>query len=79
MISISEEKLISLAEACSLLPRRPSGRQTHPGTIHRWASSGVRGVKLETIRIGGSLCTSVEALQRFFDRLGVAFGEDSEG
>jgi hypothetical protein len=29
----------------------------------------VGGVKLEVIRVGGTLCTSVEALQRFFDRL----------
>jgi hypothetical protein len=29
----------------------------------------VRGIRLEVIRVGGTLCTSVEALQRFFERL----------
>jgi hypothetical protein len=38
-------------------------------TIYRWATAGVAGVKLETIRVGGTLCTSFEALQRFFERL----------
>ena len=38
-------------------------------TIYRWATKGMRGFRLETIRIGGTLCTSHEALQRFFDRL----------
>ena len=34
-----------------------------------WARNGIRGVRIETIRVGGTLCTSLEALQRFFDRL----------
>ena len=45
-------------------PRPPGLR-----TLYRWSAKGIRGVRLETIRVGGSLCTSVQALQRFFDRL----------
>jgi hypothetical protein len=37
--------------------------------LYRWAKRGLRGVKLETIRVGGTLCTSLEALQRFCERL----------
>ncbi len=38
--------------------------------LYRWATEGLRGVHLETIQVGGTLCTSIEALQRFFERLG---------
>ena len=82
MIDLATETLISFADACELLPRRRAGRPAHPATLYRWAKPGLRGVRLETIQVGGSLCTSVEALQRFFDRLGVQAkpgGAESEG
>jgi len=41
----------------------------HPATLYRWAKCGLHGVKLETLRVGGTLCTSLEALQRFCERL----------
>ena len=69
MIDIHLEKLVSFPEAARLLPRRRRGRKPHVATLYRWASRGLRGHRLETIRVGGSLCTSVEALQRFFDKL----------
>jgi hypothetical protein len=45
-----------------------------PATLWRWSAVGClardgKRVKLETIRIGGSTCTSLEALERFFRRL----------
>lgn len=69
MISISTETVLSLHEACRRLPARRAGRPTHPATLHRWATTGINGTKLETLRIGGVVCTSIEALQRFCDRL----------
>ena len=33
---------------------------------------GVRGIRLESIMVGGTRCTSVQALQRFFDALTAA-------
>lgn len=70
MIDIKFEKLITLVEATKFVPRRRRGRKPHVSTLYRWASPrGHRGVRLETIRVGGSLCTSAESLQRFFDRL----------
>ena len=71
MIDIAHEQLFSLTEAvrCLPLPRRRKGARPHVSTLYRWAQRGCRGVRLETIRCGGTLCTSVEALQRFFDRL----------
>jgi Protein of unknown function (DUF1580) len=70
MIDIKHETLITLSEAAKFVPRRRRGRKVSISTIYRWASpAGHRGVRLEALRVGGSLCTSVEALQRFFNRL----------
>jgi Protein of unknown function (DUF1580) len=52
------------------------GRPTHPSTLARWASRGLRGIRLETIKVGGRTCSSSEALQRFFAALTEA-GQDS--
>jgi hypothetical protein len=68
-ILISEETTLRLADVPKHVPTRRAGKKLHVATAFRWAKTGVRGVKLETIRIGGTLCTSVEALQRFFERL----------
>jgi hypothetical protein len=51
------------------LPGRRSGSRLNVSTVFRWVQRGCRGVQLETIRIGGALCTSEEALKRFFARL----------
>jgi len=50
-------------------PKRMKGRRVHPSTVWRWVQRGVRGHKLETIRIGGITCTSEKALARFFAAL----------
>lgn len=67
-INLQDENLIPLGEATAILPRR-NGKRLHVSTLHRWTSRGVRGVRLETLRLGGLLMTSQEALQRFTDRL----------
>jgi hypothetical protein len=69
MLDLGTEHILRLAEATQHLPLRRRGKQTHPATLYRWAKYGVRGIRLETIRVGGTLCTSLEALQRFCDRL----------
>jgi hypothetical protein len=61
------EQLITLREAAATLPRRRASKKTSVSTLYRWASSGVRGVRLETLRVGGSLLTSREAMQRFYE------------
>ena len=65
MINLTDEEVLSLADATKRLPARRSGRRPHISCLYRWAQTGVRGVKLETLRVGGTLCTSIEALQRF--------------
>lgn len=63
-IDIEFETLITLSEASRRLPNHPSVT-----TLWRWWQRGVKGHKLETAQIGGKRYTSVEALQRFVDRL----------
>ncbi len=60
MICISDEHLVTLAEAARLLPGRP-----HLCTLYRWVARGVGGVKLEAVKVGGRTYTSRESLQRF--------------
>src|SRR4051812_22483214 len=70
-IDISQEALIPFTQAAAHLPRRRRGRKAAVSTLHRWATRGLRGVVLETLQVGGTKCTSLAALQRFFDRLSV--------
>ncbi len=69
MIDISTEKVLSFTEAIDHLPRRRAGKKCNISTFYRWAQVGVRGIKLETISVGGTKCTSLPAIQRFFDAL----------
>ena len=69
MIDYQTETVVTFQKACERLPRRRAGKSAHPNTLHRWATEGIRGKRLETIRVGGTRCTSLEALQRFFDAL----------
>ena len=69
MIDIAKEKLMTLAKATKYVPRRRKGQKAHCATMYRWAKLGLRGVRLETIRVGGTLCTSEEKLQLFFNQL----------
>jgi hypothetical protein len=69
MIDISFERLISFAEAAKIVPHRRRGRATHVATIHRWATVGCRGIRLEWLQTGGSKSTSREAVARFFEAL----------
>ncbi len=69
MIDSTRENVISLTEATKRLPIRRGGKRPHVSCLYRWTVTGCRGVVLESIAIGGTRCTSAEALQRFFDRL----------
>ena len=64
------EQKITLTEASKKCPHR-EGRRPHVSTIWRWCRVGVRArsgerIRLEHCRVGGSLFTSAEALERFF-------------
>lgn len=50
----------------------PATKNVSPKTVGRWAQRGVRGVKLESIQIGGRLMTTTAALNRFLAALNSA-------
>jgi len=62
------EELVTLADAVQLVPRT-GGKRVHFSTLWRWALRGVRGHRLEHVRVGRTICTSREALNRFFHAL----------
>lgn len=66
MIDIREEQLLTLPAAAREIPNRQSSRGVNVSTVWRWTHHGIRGVKLETILVGGIRYTSRESLQRFF-------------
>ena len=59
------DDLMPLAQAARSLPPLRSGRPVSPATVWRWAAHGLRGVRLEIIRIGGTACTTRSALRQF--------------
>ena len=78
MIDISSEHLIALADVPAILPKRRGGKRVHLSCIYRWTTAGCRHIVLESIQIGGTRCTSKEALGRFFERLGNPHAERGE-
>jgi len=69
MRDLSKETIIPLCKAAKLLPSARCPHGVHVATLHRWIRRGVRGVRLERIRIGGTTCTTEQALGRFFAAL----------
>jgi Protein of unknown function (DUF1580) len=70
----SESPLIPLAQVPALLPPGPGGNPVHVSTVWRWVRKGLpvpagERVRLEAVRLGGRLVTSIPALQRFAERL----------
>jgi hypothetical protein len=68
------ETVFTFGAAARRIPSLRSGKPVSPSTIWRWSTTGCRArngqrVRLETIKIGGSTCTSAEALDRFFRAL----------
>ena len=72
MIQANVEHLVPLRTAGAIVPRPPGAPAPHRATVQRWALHGIRGVRLETVRIGGSVYTSREALSRFIERTNAA-------
>ena len=62
MIDLTKEALLTLNEARSAFP---GGKRLGLATIQRWRLTGVRGVRLETVLIGGMRYCSRESIARF--------------
>ncbi|MBX7165135.1 MAG: DUF1580 domain-containing protein [Pirellulales bacterium] len=61
-IDVNREKLLTFNEVAEQLfaSWRPDA-----ATWFRWATKGLRGVRLETVKVGGKVLTSREAVHRF--------------
>jgi hypothetical protein len=71
-IDLFSDEIVSLREAAKRLPVRRAGKRPNVATLYRWCSEGVRGVRLDSILVGGVRCTSAQALQNFCDTLTAA-------
>ncbi len=74
MIDIAKERQLGLREAAKLYPSFRNGRPTHITTPLRHITKGIRlangeVIHLEGARLGGRWITSVEAVQRFIERV----------
>ncbi len=69
MIDPLSEQVISLADGARFCPARRKGRKPHISCMYRWTKTGCKGVVLESLQVGGTRCTSKEALARFFSAL----------
>lgn len=65
MIDVTHENLVQFSDLPDWMNQH-LGHGIHPSTLHRWRQRGIRGVRLETLLIGGARYTSTEALSRFF-------------
>jgi len=73
-IDIRSEEILTIPEAARWLGQRFRQAKRCPMTVRRWIHRGVLAadgsrVRLEALDDGTRLKTSVEALQRLFDRL----------
>lgn len=72
MVDIFNETTFPVANAPKHIPTRP-----HVATVWRWIQRGCRGVKLESVLVGGVRYTSQEALGRFFQAVTAAADRQS--
>ena len=62
LIDLKSEDIITFVEAIALVPTRPP---VSVSTISRWCTTGCRGIKLESVFVGGRRKTTRQALERF--------------
>ena len=68
-----DEQMLTLDAAGQRLPVKRS-----KSTLYRWCTRGVRGIKLEHRAVGRCLLTSLEAIERFSERLANVGGQPKE-
>jgi hypothetical protein len=69
MIAVGTETLLTFSQVASELPRRRQGKRVSTVTLWRWATKGVCGITLETLRTPSGRVTTREALTRFLEAL----------
>lgn len=66
---LTKEQLVPLPQLAKGTSPIRLDRPVAVSTVHRWRDPGIRGVRLECVRIGGRWLTSVEAFERFCETL----------
>jgi hypothetical protein len=69
MIDRTRERLIPIGSVPDQQQLWPDGTAPHAETVSRWARKGCRGVRLETVMLGGRRYSSAEAVNRFISQL----------
>lgn len=65
---MQSQKLFPFTETPDRIRALTGGKKKpHIATCHRWKQKGICGIKLRTISIGGTRCTSDEWLMEFFE------------
>ena len=59
------EQAIRLSRLPRFMPRTADGRRVSQATAYRWATAGLRGIRLRRFKSGGSWCTTREELHRW--------------
>jgi hypothetical protein len=65
--TLTSDALVPLAAVPSLLP--PNMPPPSAQTVHRWATSGACGLRLDAVRRGGRWFTSPKAVEEFLAAL----------
>jgi len=68
-IDLSTETLVTFAKLATSLPSRRRNHPVHLATIHLWRRPGLKGIRIEAIRVGGAGCTTRKAFSRFCAQL----------
>jgi hypothetical protein len=63
---LSDEPLMSIPDAATHLGKL-TGQKPHVSTLWRWCLKGCRGVKLESICVGGKRFVTRTAIERFVE------------
>lgn len=67
MIEFSEQAAVPVAEVPAYLPPGRGGRRVNSSTVIRWCLRGVRGVRLESVVVGGRRYTDRASIVRFIE------------
>ena len=60
------------------IPEGSRGRITEK-TVYNWMNRGVKGVKLDALKVGGFLCTTKTALLAFFQAVSASKAPETRG
>ena len=79
-VDLERETVVPFTQVAKLgiIPTRRKGARLNLRTLHRWASTGVKGVILPSLLVGAQRVTSVEALLRFFEAVSAKANRRSE-